>query len=321
MIQRNAAPAPRRPRLFAVAAGLPRARIRRATLRADATRRNAQAGLIDVINCPVLGVPDSSLSIDGVRRNPAGAASCCRSLVTKRRKARRCERRCAILSGQKPRSSLMTHAGVWRPRRLRRRCVIVGRDGAAWLIDERGADGRSARRAGSLRRLHAARALAHASGVLRARPRRSRIPFNTGSRSSLLSALEVRDVVALLEFFVTPLDDLRARANAAFADFRVQRRGLDCAGAAQRGVVVAANRRAGARRCRIAKAGACRRLLKWLPAADLFPGARPAATGFFTRAKCWHVTAGRVGRRCRRGRGRLPRQVLHSPRRTCIRTY
>ena len=35
------------------------------------------------------------------------------------------------------------------------------------------------------------------------------IPFDAGSRGGLLAALEVRDIVALFEFFVTPVDDLK----------------------------------------------------------------------------------------------------------------
>lgn len=81
--------------------------------------------------------------------------------------------------------------------------------GVAWAIDERSSDGASTRRPACYgdfmllvrSRTHLAvyeRALAAAD-----------IPYEAGSRGGLLETLEVRDIVALLEFLVTPLDDLR----------------------------------------------------------------------------------------------------------------
>ncbi|MEO8410976.1 MAG: 3'-5' exonuclease, partial [Propionivibrio sp.] len=87
--------------------------------------------------------------------------------------------------------------------------MVGGGMGAAWQIEAIGADGRSMPRAARYgdfmllvrTRTHLAiyeRALAAAG-----------IPFAAGSRGALLATLEVRDLVALLAFLVTPAADLQ----------------------------------------------------------------------------------------------------------------
>ena len=86
---------------------------------------------------------------------------------------------------------------------------MVGQTGPAWLIEETRADGASiSRPAGfgdimllvrSRSHLHwYEQALAHAD-----------IPFQAGSMGGLLKTLEASDMVALLEFLVTPMDNLK----------------------------------------------------------------------------------------------------------------
>lgn len=90
---------------------------------------------------------------------------------------------------------------------------IVGRGretpGVAWAIDVRSSDGASTRRSaryGDFMLLVRSRThLAVYERTLAA----AAIPYEAGSRGGLLESLEVRDMVALLEFLVTPLDDLR----------------------------------------------------------------------------------------------------------------
>ena len=76
-------------------------------------------------------------------------------------------------------------------------------------IEEKGADGQSRKRAvcyGDFMLLVRTRTnLACYERALSA----ANIPFDAGSRGGLLAALEVRDIVALFEFFVTPMADLK----------------------------------------------------------------------------------------------------------------
>jgi ATP-dependent helicase/nuclease subunit A len=84
---------------------------------------------------------------------------------------------------------------------------IVGRGGAAWQIDAGGDGGmKRAARYGDLLLLVRSRThLACYEHALAA----AGIPFEAGSRGGLLEAPEVSDLVALLEFLVTPADDLK----------------------------------------------------------------------------------------------------------------
>lgn len=78
-----------------------------------------------------------------------------------------------------------------------------------WLIEEKGADGclqqRPARYDDIMLLVRTRTHLACYERALSA----ANIPYAAGSRGGLLTALEVRDCVALLEFLVTPVDDLK----------------------------------------------------------------------------------------------------------------
>ncbi|WP_301100416.1 UvrD-helicase domain-containing protein [Propionivibrio sp.] len=90
---------------------------------------------------------------------------------------------------------------------------MVGESGAAagkcWQIEDKAADGRPVQRQlryGDIMLLVRTRTnLACYERALSA----VGIPFAAGSRGGLLAALEVRDIVALLEFLVTPMADLK----------------------------------------------------------------------------------------------------------------
>ena len=79
----------------------------------------------------------------------------------------------------------------------------------AWQVDDKGPDGRSVRRParyGDFMLL--VRSRTHLACYERALSAAG-IPFDAGSRGGLLTALEVRDMMALLEFLATPVDNLR----------------------------------------------------------------------------------------------------------------
>ncbi len=86
---------------------------------------------------------------------------------------------------------------------------IVGHVRNSWQIMAKGVDGQMQQRAvryGDIMLLVRTRTnLAVYERALSA----ANIPFDAGSRGGLLAALEVRDIVALLEFLVTPLADIK----------------------------------------------------------------------------------------------------------------
>jgi ATP-dependent helicase/nuclease subunit A len=86
---------------------------------------------------------------------------------------------------------------------------MLGHSGNSWQIKEKGIDGQFSQRAvryGDIMLLVRTRTnLACYERALTA----AKIPFDAGSRGGLLAALEVRDIVALLEFLVTPVADLK----------------------------------------------------------------------------------------------------------------
>ncbi len=88
-------------------------------------------------------------------------------------------------------------------------CAMVGRIERPWQIEEKGLDGRVQTRAvayGDILLLVRTRSnLAVYQRALTA----ANIPFDAASRGGLLTALEIRDSVALLEFLVTPVADLK----------------------------------------------------------------------------------------------------------------
>ena len=89
--------------------------------------------------------------------------------------------------------------------------AVVGRNacGEAWLIDAKGSDGAVRRRParyGDFMLL--VRSRTHLACYERALSAAG-IPFDAGSRGGLLAALEIQDMLALLEFLVMPADDLK----------------------------------------------------------------------------------------------------------------
>nr|MBP8162044.1 UvrD-helicase domain-containing protein [Propionivibrio sp.] len=198
------------PRLFSVAAEFLEREFGAIRCEQDATRRNARP-IIDVVNALFLGVPEFMPFRE--QSSFAGALPGRVELLPLFGKNEEDEPP-ARTDLRNP----LLEADV-EPEDLRRRmeaealaakiCEIVGLDWPAWQIDERGADGRSVQRParyGDFMLL--VRSRTHLAGYERALAAAG-IPFDAGSRGGLLSALEVRDVVALLEFFVTPLDDLK----------------------------------------------------------------------------------------------------------------
>jgi len=198
------------PRLFAVAAGFLEREFGAVRCEQDVTRRNARP-IIDVVNALFLGEPEfapfrtqSSLAGDlpgRVELQPL----------------------CGHPGGEEAPERLglrdpLTEPDV-EPEDLRRRMEadalaarigeIVGRNGFAWQIDDKGHDGKSAQRParyGDFMLL--VRSRTHLACYERALSAAG-IPFDAGSRGGLLEALEVCDMVALLEFLVTPVDDLK----------------------------------------------------------------------------------------------------------------
>ncbi len=87
---------------------------------------------------------------------------------------------------------------------------IVGKSasGMAWLIDDRAADGGMIRRPARYSDfMLLVRSRTHLAGYERALAAAG-IPFEGGARGGLLETLEAQDMVALLSFLVTPVDDL-----------------------------------------------------------------------------------------------------------------
>ena len=199
------------PRLFVVAADFLEREFGAVRCEQDATRRNAKP-IIDAVNALFLGVPafmpfreQTSFAGDLPGRvellplfGNGGEDD-----VAERTALRAPLTEADVRAGR-------TRAGAWRPRRWRRRSArlsaLTGRPGRSRTKGPMA-------RASDDRRVTAismllVRSRTHLSGYERALSAAG-IPFDAGSRGGLLAALEVRDVVALLEFFVTPLDDLK----------------------------------------------------------------------------------------------------------------
>ncbi len=198
------------PRLFAVAADFLEREFDAARCEQDETRRNAKP-VIDVVNALFLDVPEFSPF-----RQQASLAGDLPGRVE-----------LVPLFGHDDMEEEVAHVGLRdpltepdvEPEDLRRAReaealaakinAIVGRDGEAWQIDAKGADGTSVRRPacfGDIMLL--VRSRTHLASYERALSAAG-IPFDAGSRGGLLAALEVCDMVALLEFLVTPADNLK----------------------------------------------------------------------------------------------------------------
>lgn len=198
------------PRLFAVAAEFLQREFRAVRCEQDVTRRNASA-VIDVVNALFLGVPEFQPFRE--QASLAGAIAGRVELLPLCGHAEEEES-----PGRDGLRDPLTEPDV-EPEDLRRRTeaetlaarinAIVGNGGPAWQIEDKGADGRSVRRSarfGDFMLL--VRSRTHLACYERALSAAG-IPFDAGSRGGLLDALEVCDIVALLEFLVTPVDDLK----------------------------------------------------------------------------------------------------------------
>ncbi len=261
------------PRLFAVAAEFLEREFGALRCEQDATRRNAKP-VIDVVNALYLGVPEfmpfrEQSSFAGALPGRVELLPLFGNVETEERSARvelRNPLREAEIEPEDARHRMEAEALAAKIR------AIVGRDGPAWLIDERGADGRSVQRParyGDFMLL--VRSRTHLAGYERSLAAAG-VPFDAGSRGGLLAALEVRDVVALLEFFVTPLDDLKLAQTLRSPIFACSDEDM-----------IALAHRPGAswwqRLCSMASDGeaspklarAARLLGEWLPAADRLP--------------------------------------------------
>ena len=198
------------PRLFGVAADFLAREFGAVRCEQDVTRRNAKP-IIDVVNALFLGVPEFAPFRE--QSSLAGTLPGRVELLP--------------LYGQTEIEEAPEREGLRdpltepdvEPEDLRRRDEaaalaarineIVGHDGVAWRIDDKGADGMSVQRParyGDFMLL--VRSRTHLACYERALSAAG-IPFDAGSRGGLLAALEVRDMVALLEFLVTPVDDLK----------------------------------------------------------------------------------------------------------------
>ena len=261
------------PRLFAVAAEFLEREFGALRCEQDATRRNAKP-VIDVVNALYLGVPEfmpfrEQSSFAGALPGRVELLPLFGNVETEETSARvelRNPLREAEIEPEDARRRMEAEALAAKIR------AIVGRDGPAWLIDERGADGRSVQRParyGDFMLL--VRSRTHLAGYERSLAAAG-VPFDAGSRGGLLAALEVRDVVALLEFFVTPLDDLKLAQTLRSPIFACSDEDM-----------IALAHRPGAswwqRLCSMASDGeaspklarAARLLGEWLPAADRLP--------------------------------------------------
>ena len=200
------------PRLFTVAADFLAQNFGADRCHQDTTRRNAQP-IIDVVNALFLDVPDfapfrEQSSFAGDLPGRVELLPLCGNDEAEE-----------MSEPEGLRDPLAEPAFVAEDSRLRQEAenlatkiseIVgdVGNVGPAWQIEAVAADGRSCPRParyGDFMLLVRTRSnLAIYENALAA----AGIPFTAGSRGGLLAALEVRDIVAVLEFLVTPADDL-----------------------------------------------------------------------------------------------------------------
>ena len=197
------------PRLFSVAADFLMREFGAERCEQDATRRNAQP-IIDVVNAVFIDQPAFSpfreqTSLAGklpgrvelmpLFANAEGEGSSVREVAPALRNP-------LLEPDVEPEDTRL---------RMEAECLgaKIGEMVGFWQIDEKRVDGTSRQRPlnyGDIMLLVRTRTkLSYYDRALSA----ANIPFAAGSRGGLLSALEVRDCVALLEFLVTPMADLK----------------------------------------------------------------------------------------------------------------
>jgi len=261
------------PKLFAAAASFLQDNFSAARCEQDTTRRNAQP-IIDVVNALFLGVPEfqpfrEQLSLAGALPGRVELLPLCGA-----------EEDEAVDKDEPVRDGLRDplHEADHEPVDSRRRHEaerLAERIGAmigVWQIDERDAGGQVTRRAlryGDIMLLTRSRSkLAEYERALGA----AGIPFDAASRGGLLATLEARDIVALLEFLVTPVADLQLAQTLRSPIFACSDEELLQLAARtesswwQRLAALAAEGRAAARLARAAHL-----LADWLAAADRLP--------------------------------------------------
>ena len=198
------------PRLFAVAAEFLEREFAAVRCEQDVTRRNARP-VVDVVNALFLGAPEfapfrEQASLAGNLPGRVELLPLFGHVDTEEAPARVGLRDPLTEPDVEPEDLRRAREAEALAAKIN---AIVGRGGEAWQIDARGADGTSVRRParfGDIMLL--VRSRTHLAGVERAFSAAG-IPFDAGSRGGLLAALEVRDMVALLEFLVTPADNLK----------------------------------------------------------------------------------------------------------------
>ncbi len=194
------------PRLFSVAAGFLESEFGAVRCEQDATRRNAQP-IIDVVNALFLGVPE----FEPFRKQTSFAGALPGRVELMPLCAKAEDEEAAERDGLR---NPLTEPDV-EPEDMRLRmeadclAVKIGEMVGRWTIEDKGVDGQLRQRPvryGDIMLL--VRTRTNLAGYERALTAAS-IPFDAGSRGGLLAALEVRDIVALLEFLVTPVADLK----------------------------------------------------------------------------------------------------------------
>ena len=260
------------PRLFAVAADFLEHRFGADRCAQDSTWRNAQP-IVDVVNALFLDVPAfapfrAQSSFAGALPGRVELLPLCGNADSEEELLR-----------EGLRDPLTEPAFVLEDSRLRQEAAglaakigeIVGSGGCAWQIEEMGADGRRMRSARYGDFMLLVRTRTHLAVYERALAAAG-IPFAAGSRGGLLQALEVRDIVALLEFLVTPAADLklaqvlRSPVFACGDDDLLQLAASTATGWWQRLLVLVERRSASLHLQR-----AARLLGEWLQAADRLP--------------------------------------------------
>ncbi|MDR0576794.1 MAG: UvrD-helicase domain-containing protein [Candidatus Accumulibacter sp.] len=194
------------PGLFSVAADFLQREFAAVRCELDATRRNAPP-IVDAVNALFLGAPEfepfrAQSSLAGGLPGRVELLPLCARAARQAAPERRDLRDPLLEPDIAPEDQRREEEAKLLAAKI---AEIVGR----WRIEAPGADGGVVRRAARYgdfmllvrSRTHLAcyeRALAAAG-----------IAFDAGSRGGLLDALEVRDIVALLEFLVTPVDGLK----------------------------------------------------------------------------------------------------------------
>lgn len=204
------------PRLFAVAADFLEHEFGAVRCEQDVTRRNARP-IIDVVNALFLGVEEfapfrEQSSLAGSLPGRVELLPLCRQAETEEDEnaaAREALRDPLVEADSEPEDLRRRQEAESLAAKINEIVGCSDSAGSAWQIDDKGPDGRSVQRParyGDFMLL--VRSRTHLACYERALSAAG-IPFDAGSRGGLLQALEVRDMVALLEFLVTPVDDLK----------------------------------------------------------------------------------------------------------------